>query len=108
VTNDDNAKSYRFKGSLGFDPLTPAEYIRQQLSRVLSSPEFKATDAQKTFLKFIVEAVLSGRSNEIKGYTVATQVFGRAEDFNQATDPIVSIQANKRRRALERYYLVAG
>jgi adenylate cyclase len=39
---------------------------------------------------------------------VATQVFGRGEDFNQATDPIVSIQANKLRRALERYYLVAG
>jgi hypothetical protein len=51
---------------------------------------------------------LSGRSHEIKGYTVATQVFGRGEDFNQATDPIVSIQANKLRRALERYYLVAG
>lgn len=88
--------------------LPPAEYIRQQLSRVLNSPEFKATDAQKSFLKFIVETVLSGRSHEIKGYTVATQVFGRGEDFNQATDPIVSIQANKLRRALERYYLVAG
>jgi adenylate cyclase len=55
-----------------------------------------------------VETVLAGRSHEIKGYTVATQVFGRGEDFNQATDPIVSIQANKLRRALERYYLVAG
>jgi adenylate cyclase len=55
-----------------------------------------------------VETALAGRSHEIKGYTVATQVFGRGEDFNQATDPIVSIQANKLRRALERYYLVAG
>jgi adenylate cyclase len=55
-----------------------------------------------------VETVLAGRSHEIKGYTVATRVFGRGQDFNQATDPIVSIQANKLRRALERYYLVAG
>jgi adenylate cyclase len=55
-----------------------------------------------------VETALAGRSHEIKGYTVATEVFGRGEDFNQATDPIVSIQANKLRRALERYYLVAG
>lgn len=39
---------------------------------------------------------------------MATQVFGRKENFDQATDPIVSIQANKLRRALERYYLVAG
>jgi adenylate cyclase len=75
---------------------------------MLTSPEFKATDAQKSFLTFVVETALAGRSHEIKGYTVATQVFGRGKNFNQATDPIVSIQANKLRRALERYYLVAG
>jgi adenylate cyclase len=85
-----------------------AESVQQQLNRILTSSEFKATDVQKSFLNFVVETVLAGRSHEIKGYTVATQVFGRGEDFNQATDPIVSIQANKLRRALERYYLVAG
>ncbi len=85
-----------------------SESILQQLNRILTSPEFKATDAQRAFLTFVVETSLSGRSHEIKGYTVATQVFGRGENFNQATDPIVSIQANKLRRALERYYLVAG
>jgi adenylate cyclase len=92
------------------DPIAvpPAESIQQQVNRILTSPEFKATDVQKSFLTFVVETALAGRSHEIKGYTVATQVFGRGEDFNQATDPIVSIQANKLRRALERYYLVAG
>ncbi len=39
---------------------------------------------------------------------MATQVFGRKEDFDQATNPIVSIQANRLRRSLERYYLVVG
>jgi len=93
-----------------FDPnaVPPAESIRQQLNRILTSSEFKATDVQKSFLAFVVETTLSGRSHEIKGFTVATQVFGRGDDFNQATDPIVSIQANKLRRAIERYYLVAG
>jgi adenylate cyclase len=52
--------------------------------------------------------MLAGESEEIKGYTVATRVFGRREDFDQATDPIVSIQANKLRRAMEHYYLVSG
>jgi adenylate cyclase len=85
-----------------------AESVQQQVNRILTSSEFKATDVQKSFLKFVVETALAGRSHEIKGYTVATQVFGRGEEFNQATDPIVSIQANKLRRALERYYLVAG
>ena len=86
----------------------PADRIRRQLRRMLESSAFKATRAQRAFLEFVVEKALAGESEEIKGYTVATRVFGRREDFDQATDPIVSIQANKLRRALEHYYLVAG
>jgi adenylate cyclase len=86
----------------------PADRIQRQLQQVLASPAFRATEAQKAFLEFVVEKTLSGNSEEIKGYTVATRVFGRREDFDQATDPIVSIQANKLRRALEHYYLTAG
>ncbi|WP_054691355.1 hypothetical protein [Desulfosarcina cetonica] len=56
----------------------------------------------------MVAKALAGKEDQIKGYAVATEVFGRREDFDQATDPVVSIQANKLRRALERYYLVAG
>jgi len=86
----------------------PPSAISGQMNRILDSPEFKATDAQRAFLRYVVEKSLAGNADVIKGYTVATEVFGRNEDFDQATDPIVSIQANKLRRALERYYLVAG
>jgi len=85
-----------------------AEEIRRQLQRILDSPDFQATERQREFLRFVVTETLGGRHEEIKGYTVATLVFGRNEDFDQATDPIVSIQANQLRRALERYYLIAG
>ncbi|MEJ2725466.1 MAG: hypothetical protein P8175_12630 [Deltaproteobacteria bacterium] len=85
-----------------------AEKVQEQLQRILESPEFHATQRQRDFLQFVVTETLEGRSEEIKGYTIATQVFGRKEDFDQASDPIVSIQANQLRRALERYYLVAG
>ncbi|BHH84687.1 hypothetical protein [Desulforhopalus sp. 52FAK] len=82
--------------------------IRNQLQRILASSEFTATESQRKFLDFVVLQTLAGYSSEIKGFTVATCVFGRGDDFDQANDPIVSIQANKLRRALERYYLVAG
>ena len=85
-----------------------ADQIRVQLQWILASPAFRATEAQRAFLKFVVKRALVGKSGDIKGYTVATQVFGRQQDFDQATDPIVSIQANKLRRALEHYYLVSG
>ena len=90
------------------DPEFSSSEVLEQMDRILNSPEFNATDAQKAFLKYVVEKTLVGLRDEIKGYAVATEVFGRREDFDQATDPIVSIQANKLRRALERYYLVAG
>ena len=82
--------------------------IEKQMQRIQSSPEFHATKQQRAFLDFVVSETLTGRSHEIKGYTVATRVFGRSPDFDPTYDPIVSIQANKLRRALERYYLTAG
>ena len=90
------------------DQTVSADEVREQLQRLLTDAAFRATDAQRAFLSFVVEKVLAGESDEIKGYTIATQVFGRREDFDQSTDPIVSIQANKLRRALEHYYLTAG
>ncbi|WP_163339525.1 hypothetical protein [Desulfopila sp. IMCC35008] len=86
----------------------PHDHIRQQFHKIIASPEFLATRKQRDFLTFVVAETLAGRSNTLKGYTVATQVFDRAEDFNGSVDPIVSIQANKLRRALERYYLIDG
>jgi adenylate cyclase len=84
------------------------EKIERQLHRILDSPEFNAAQQQRKFFKFVVKETLAGREDEIKGYTIATCVFGRGADFDQNSDPIVSVQANRLRRALERYYLVAG
>ena len=101
-------KSIAAAEDLAESPGFPSSIVNAQMERILNSPEFKATDAQRAFLQYVAEKTLAGHADAIKGYTVATEVFGRHEDFDQATDPIVSIQANKLRRALERYYLVAG
>lgn len=84
------------------------ESIREQLDRILGHPEFQATERTRDFLRFVIEETLSGRKHRLKGYTIATHVFGRGDDFDASQDPIVSIQAGRLRRALERYYLVAG
>ena len=60
------------------------------------------------FLRFVVEKTLSGGAQEIKGYTVATEVMGRKADFDAAKDTIVRIQGGRLRRALDRYYLTTG
>ena len=85
-----------------------SEAIRAQLSRILGHAEFQATDKMHDFLRFVVEETLAGRSQHIKGFTIAVEVYGRDTDFDAAHDPVVRIQAGRLRRAMERYYLVSG
>ena len=82
--------------------------IQSQMRKILHSDDFDATEQQRLFFTFVITETLAGRQNTLKGYTIATQVFGRNPDFNASVDPIVSVQANKLRRSLERYYLISG
>jgi len=84
------------------------EAIKTQLQRILQSPEFRGSEKQRNFLKFIVAETLEGRKAEIKGYTVAVSVYGRSENFDPQIDPIVRVEAGRLRRALEHYYLTVG
>ena len=88
---------------------SPSEtVIRQQLAKILISPQFVNSPNLRNFLSFIVKKTLAGEAADIKGYTVATQVLGRKADFDPNLDPIVRILAGRLRRALEQYYLVPG
>ena len=62
----------------------------------------------REFLRFVVEQTLAGNARHLKGFTIARAVYGRDETFDAAHDPVVRIQAGRLRRAIERYYLVAG
>ena len=84
------------------------EEVRTQLDRILGHRDFEASTRTRELLRFVVEETLAGRRHRLKGYTIAVEVFGRAKDFDANLDPIVRIQAGRLRRALERYYLVAG
>lgn len=84
------------------------EACREQLARILASPDFDATDRDRRFLAHIVEESLAGRGDRIKAYSIALEVFGRGASFDPRTDPIVRVEAGHLRRALDRYYLSAG
>jgi TolB-like protein len=82
--------------------------IRDQLDRILNSPEFQAPDRGRRFLQYVVQEALEGRSDQLNAYTIAQAVFGRGVEFDAQSDPVVRIEAGRIRRALERYYLVSG
>lgn len=84
------------------------EDVRAELERVLSSQYLEATDRRRSFLRYVVEETLAGRSDQLKGYTVATKVFGRAESFDPQSDPVVRLEARRLRRDLDCYYVDSG
>src|SRR6266536_610025 len=51
---------------------------------------------------------VAGRVDEIKEYTIATEVLKRSDDFNPKTDNIVRVQAHRLRNKLEEYYSREG
>ena len=84
------------------------EAVRAELGRILESPHFDASERNRGFLTYVVEEALAGRTDRIKAYTIATEVFGRDAKFDPQLDSIVRIEAGRLRRSLERYYLTDG
>jgi hypothetical protein len=85
-----------------------AQEIRAALERVLASEVMRPSPQLAAFLRFVVEAVLEGNSDRIKGYVIAVEVLKRGAQFNPQIDPIVRVEATRLRRTLERYYAAAG
>ncbi len=80
------------------------EECRAALARVAGSPRFKSAPRLASFLRFVVEAALSGQADRLKAYTIAVGALGRPDDFDPTTDPIVRVEAGRLRTALARYY----
>ena len=86
---------------------TPEE-VRAELERITTSDVFVSSPQLASFLSFVVEAVLHGKSDRIKGYTIGVEVLRRDIKFDPQIDPIVRVEATRLRRAMERYYAGPG
>lgn len=92
------------------NPMTAAGEagVRAALGEILASPEFRTSQKSQLFLKYVVEAVLSGRQDSLKERVIGAEVFGRAPGFETAGDSIVRVKATEVRRRLARYYQERG
>ena len=88
-------------------PPSTAE-VRAQLQRMLDNASFRPSQRRREMLRFVVEETFAGRSDRLKGATVAISVFGRDETFDQRSDPIVRLEALRLRGDLDSYYVDAG
>jgi adenylate cyclase len=92
----------------GTKPSPTDESVRQELEKILTSPQFVNSSILQNFLRFIVEKTLAGESTSLKAYSVATEALGKEVDFDPNLDPAVRILAGRLRRALAQYYQERG
>ena len=90
----------------GIDPVL-AEY-RSELEAVLSSREFARSPSLAKLLRYLCEKSFSGQIQEIKEFSIATEVFGRDRDFGEKRDSFVRVEVHRLRKKLQHYYASQG
>ena len=76
----------------------------QALSEVLDSQVFARSEQLKNFLRYVCELEISGRSSEIKEYSIGTEALGRPDTYSPANDSSVRRRAFELRAKLEELY----
>src|SRR5215467_16374323 len=91
------------------NPAEPVEEEKlEQLSRLLESRALHGAENLRSFLHYIAQRAIEHEEGQLKEYTIATDVFGRAKDFDSRTDSVVRVQAKRLREKLKDYYDTEG
>ena len=89
-------------------PAVPHDLVRAALARVLASDTFAGAKRSAKLLEFLVIAVLEGRAQYLKEYTLGAEALGRGADFDPRVDPIARVEASRLRGRLQLYYATEG
>jgi len=89
--------------------ISPSEdAIRAELTRLLSSHEFRASKRSQEFLRYVVEHTLSGDADKLKERNIGIDVFGRPSSYDPTDDATVRVKAGEVRKRLGLYYASEG
>jgi hypothetical protein len=80
----------------------------QARNRLKSSFTFARSRRLIKLLEVTIDSALDGRAQDIKEYTIGTEVYERGPDFDPRADGIVRVEANRLRHRLAEYYEGAG
>jgi hypothetical protein len=85
-----------------------AEQCRQQIDRIVHSPAFRNALTLQQLFQFVADRAIAGTTEGLKEYTIGVEAFGRKQDFDPKTDPIVRVQIHRLRQKLKEYYDAEG
>ncbi len=86
----------------------PPEQILAALEKVLASKEFRGSARMQSFLSYVVNEALAGRTEDIRAKTIAMDVYGYDADDLSRREGVVRVDAGRVRRKLKAYYSGAG
>jgi hypothetical protein len=81
---------------------------REELAAVLRSKEFARAPRLAQFLEYLCEKLFAGEAGQIKEYSIGVELFGRGAEFDQESDSIVRVEANRLRKRLAEFYAADG
>jgi hypothetical protein len=82
--------------------------VQEQMERLVASSYFSHSRRFPSFLRYVVERTISGQEETLKERTLGIEIFGRAADYDTATDPIVRVTAAEIRKRIAQYYQDSG
>jgi hypothetical protein len=81
---------------------------REALRRILASRLFAEAPGQCKLLSYLAEKSLAGTADELKEYSIGTDLFAKPETYSPQSDPSVRMQTSRLRSRLDEYYRTEG
>src|SRR5258707_6197863 len=92
----------------GVTSLVEREQSLAQIEKLVSSHVLHGSESLCKLLRYLAKHALDHPGTPIKEYQIATEVFGRSDDFDPQLDSMVRVQAGRLRGKLAEYYSANG
>src|SRR5260370_41859243 len=89
-------------------PVTEKALFLGQIEKLLGSHPLHGSESLCKLLRYLANHSLEHPGNSPKEYQIATEVFGRQQDFDPHVDSMVRVQAGRLRTKLAEYYASEG
>ena len=88
--------------------MSEREQCLAQIEKLVGSPVLHGSESLCKLLRYLAKHALDHPGTPIKEYQIATEVFGRSDDFDPQLDSMVRVQAGRLRAKLGEYYGANG
>jgi hypothetical protein len=97
-----------YNAASGWVPVTERALFLGQIEKLLGSHALHGSESLCKLLRYLTTHSLDHPGTSPKEYQIATEVFGRQQDFDPHVDSMVRVQAGRLRTKLAEYYASEG